>query len=863
MSTDSMPQGPVSLSARDDRWFRQLTENSITAVFVMREKFLYANPAGERLLGYSVEELLGMEPTAVLHPEQRAEVGKRYGDRLKGEPVIRRYDMRLIRKDGTEIWVDYSATRTEYDGKPAVLAEAMDITEARAQEERLRKIVEGTSGVVGEPFFQRLVRGLVEVFQARAAFVAEAPTNGSEQMLVLDAWSRSDSAPKGRFPLEARQALAVGSVEGSLSSGLPPPFAESYLRALEATTFQLTFFADSGGRSSGFIGLVADSPFTISPSDRSILEFSAHRAAAELERLRTEEALAHEKEHAQVTLASIGDGVIRTDAQGRVDFINPVASWLLGWRSQEASDRPISEIYRTLDETTRRPLEEPVTACMRRRRLIVHPMPKILIRRGDGAEFAVRDSVAPIRDRQGQVVGAVLIFKDVTELRGMEREMRFMESHDALTGLLNRAEFERRLERALESSAERSHVLCFLDLDDFKLVNDSFGSTAGDELLKSAASLLRARVREGDATARLGSDEFGILFEDCPVDLARSLVESTQAGLKEQSFSWRERPFESTGSFGLVPVLSQFRAVPQLLSVAQGACYLAQQQGRNQLYEYRPGDTAVNERLDEIQWVHRIHQAFEDDRFVLYRQPIESLQEGLEPINEIFLRMIDEEGEIVPPGPLIQAAERYRLVSTIDRWVVARAFEVLVRSGSTLQGIFTINLSAQSLSEEGFLETIAALLEGSGVEASRICFEITETAAIANLDHALRFFREFKRRGCRFLLDDFGSGMSSLAYLKNLPVDFVKIDGEFIRNLGREPIQRAMVESIRRIGTLLGIATIGECVEGAATLEILRDIGIDYGQGYWLAEPRPLESPADVGGRGLSRASDRQPESLR
>lgn len=833
--------------AEDDRWFRLLAEVSHTAIMVMREKFLYVNPATERLLGYTAEELAQIEPPQVVHPDFREEAARRYRARLHGEPVPDRYEMKLLHKDGSERWIDYSAALVVQEGQRAILAEGTDITESKkakealmASERCLRLVIEGTSGVTGGEFFQAVTRSLSETFQVRAAFAAELDREKGEAELLslwrdgrparVERWSLGDAWPSG---------------PGLWSSAVGPPEAEpglmkDFLTELAAESYRIAVFADSAGAPMGLLGIAGDGE-AVAAASEPLLQILASRAAAELARMRTEEALSREKEYAQVTLSSIGDGVIRTDAQGRIDFMNPLASWLLGWRSGEAQGRPIQEVYRTVGESSGREKDDPVAACLERKRLIVDPAPKLVVRRTDGAEFAVRDSAAPIRDLQGRIVGSVLVFKDVTELRGMEREVRFMESHDSLTGLFNRSRFERSVEAALAQPGSPGHVVCYLDLDDFKLINDALGNDAADQVLKMVGHLLKARTRDGDVVARLGSDEFGVLFEDCPRELARSLVDDFRRALKEQDFHWQDRSLECTVSIGLVPLTDRFRSVAQVLSVAHGACFLAQQEGRHRVYEYRSGDTAVTERLDEMQWIHRIQQAFAEDRFLLYRQPFAALGENLEPISEIFLRMVGEDGEILTPGAFIQAAERYRLVSTIDRWVVEKALQLLGANPEAFEGIFTINLSAQSLTEEGFLEDVAGLLEASSVDPSLICFEITETAAIANLDAALAFFHELRRRGCRFLLDDFGSGMSSLAYLKNLPVDYLKIDGEFVRHIAWEPVQRAMVESIQRISSVLGIRTIGECVEAEATLEVLRTIGIDYAQGFWLGEPVPME----------------------
>ena len=570
------------------------------------------------------------------------------------------------------------------------------------------------------------------------------------------------------------------------------------------------------------------------------------------ERKLAEIALAEERERAQVTLASIGDGVIRTDAASRVDYMNAVAERLTGWSAGEASGLPLSQVFDVVNEAGIRHLFDPVERCLREGQVVELPDASILLRR-DGTEFAIRDSVAPIHDRQGRITGTVLVFKDVTELRGMEREMSYLAQHDALTGLLNRREFENRLERCLRTAAEegRQHALFYLDLDEFKLVNDTSGHLAGDELLKQVTAVLAAQLRRGDTLARLGGDEFGVLLEDTSPERARELGEALRTAVRANRFVWQDRIFEIGVSLGTVMIHQTSGDMAQVLSAADAACYVAKEAGRNRIHEYQLDDTLVSERYGAMDWIQRIHKAFDEERFRLYCQPIQPLGGGtgsiggreLPPLREIFIRMVDEQGRIATPAAFIPAAERYHLIPSIDRWVVHAAFDVLTQStlASAAPGTcFAINLSGQSIGEGDFLDYVVAELAASGVPPERICFEITETAAVANLARARRFIASLKARGVCFVLDDFGSGLSSFAYLKNLKVDFLKIDGEFVRNMVGDSVQRAIVESIHQVGHVMGIRTIAEGVEDRATLETLRTIGVDYAQGYWIAAPEPL-----------------------
>ena len=565
------------------------------------------------------------------------------------------------------------------------------------------------------------------------------------------------------------------------------------------------------------------------------------------ERKHAEEALYREKERAQVTLASIGDGVVRTDPEGQIDYLNPVAERLTGWKSEEAIGHTVAEVFQIIDEITRKPLADPVARCLEERRVAESPGHAVLLSR-DGQEYSVRDSAAPIYDRAGAALGAVLVFKDVTELRGMEREMIYLASHDALTGLINRREFEVRLKRAIRGARaeRRHHVLLYLDLDEFKVVNDTCGHLVGDEMLKQITALLRSRVRRSDTLARLGGDEFGVLLEDCPIDHARQIAEEMRRTVREFRFCWRDQIFEVGVSIGLVPIDGDSGDLPHVLSAADAACYVAKDSGRNRVHEYEIDDTLVAERYGEMQWIHRIHRAFEDKRFRLFYQliqPIGGENTARDLLCEVFIRMLDRNGNVIGPAAFIAAAERYHLISSIDRWVVKTAFAALAeaqRREWSRPVLFAINLSGQSLGEEGFLDFVIEELEKSGVDSRRICFEITETAAISKLDSAMRFITGLKAKGCRFILDDFGSGLSSFAYLRDLQVDFLKIDGEFVQNMLEDRVKRAMVESINQIGHVMGLQTIAEWVENRATHEALRELGVDYAQGFWLCKPQPL-----------------------
>lgn len=439
--------------------------------------------------------------------------------------------------------------------------------------------------------------------------------------------------------------------------------------------------------------------------------------------------------------------------------------------------------------------------------------------------------------------------------RQAEAMLQYQANHDALTGLFNRREFEQRLARALESARleGRQHAVGYMDLDQFKIVNDTCGHVAGDELLKQLAVLLKEKVRENDILARLGGDEFGLLLENCGLEQAQRIANAMLNTVRGFRFSWLDKTFEIGASIGLVTLDRNSDNPGQVLSAADLACYAAKDLGRNRVHVYQTGDAELARRHGEMHWAAHISKALSQDRFRLYRQTILPLKADKRGEHfEVLVRLLDDQGQLVAPGAFIPAAERFNLMPAVDRWVVRHTLAYLRRrcdaSDPAPPITCAVNLSGTTLNDEGFLGFVLDELPRSRVPPHSLCFEITETAAVANLARAVQFMKELKVLGCRFSLDDFGSGLSSFAYLKNLPVDFLKIDGSFIRDIVDDPIDFAMTEAINKIGQVMGLQTIAEFVENEAILERVRGLGMDYAQGYGIAEPEPLERPAADGG---------------
>lgn len=557
-----------------------------------------------------------------------------------------------------------------------------------------------------------------------------------------------------------------------------------------------------------------------------------------------EQSLFAEKERAQVTLASIGDAVITTDVGGRIQFLNGIAEELTGWTNADAAGQPLDRVFRIINEVSRETIDNPVQIVLHSGSIVGLANHTVLIRR-DGAELNIEDSAAPIRDRDGQIIGVVLVFHDVTKAHEMAKQMGWAATHDALTGLYNRSEFERRLKHLIEQTVDgRHHALLYIDLDQFKVVNDTCGHAAGDQMLCQIAALMLNCMRESDILARLGGDEFGVLLGNCPGDKGRQIAETILESVRNFRFSWDDKTFLVGASIGLVAIAGQDLDGTKLLAAADTACYAAKDEGRNRIQVFNAADSETIRRSGEMNWVAHINRAFDNSRFRLHWQAIEPLQRTVTDRRhgEILLRMVDDEGSLVPPAAFLPAAERYNLMPRIDRWVVQQSLRWLVDHPESNQRA-SINLSGQSLGDEQLLGFVLDHLQHTGIDTSRVCFEITETAAIANLTKAVRFIGALRKRGCLFSLDDFGSGLSSFGYLKNLPVDYLKIDGGFVRNITRNPVDRAMVAAINNIGHVMGLETIAEFVEDDEIKALLRAQGVDFGQGYGIARPIPI---ADV-----------------
>lgn len=552
----------------------------------------------------------------------------------------------------------------------------------------------------------------------------------------------------------------------------------------------------------------------------------------------TEELLFEEKERAQVTLHSIGDGVITTDNTNCVTYMNPIAEEMTGMDMSEGRGKPLERVFRALDQKTNRPIANINSHWQQRTRSDeMHS-----VRLGSNRDVAY--SMAAIKDARKQSTGSVVVLRDATRILALTRKLAYFASHDALTDTLNRREFERCLNLALKSAAQQktTHVLLYIDIDQFKVINDTCGHHAGDELLQRISDLLSKNIRSGDIIARLGGDEFAILLQRCNLNQAGIIAEKLRRNTHAARFTWENQIFEVSISIGAVEIDKESENASVVMSAADMACYTAKDLGKDRIHFYRKTDAELNARREEMHWVSHLNQALKQNRLALYQQEIAPVAHETDDIRrvEVLLRMFDPDGQLVPARNFLPAIERYGLINVIDRWVVQECFSIIAGGEASDTTIYSINVSGPSMSQTEFLDYIKMLFSNHALRGSQICFEITETSAVSHLRNARQFISELKSFGCYFALDDFGSGLSSFAYLKDLPVDFLKIDGSFVKNIVTDNVDRALVAAIKDVGHVMLIDTIAEHVENQAIMEVVKNIGIDYAQGTFVGEPVPF-----------------------
>ena len=587
-----------------------------------------------------------------------------------------------------------------------------------------------------------------------------------------------------------------------------------------------------------------------------------------------------EQELAQITLQSIGDGVIRTDETGHIQYINPTAERITGWRLQEVKGDYFTDIFQIVHQSRQQSLVDLIYKVKNKERTYKLTAKNILIARS-GRKYAIEGTASPIKNRQNKLCGIVVVFRNVSHARKIAQQLSWQATHDPLTKLYNRRKFEEQVAKAIEYAKNDSYyyAVCYLDLDRFKIINDTCGHSAGDKLLCQITKLLQQRIRTSDIFARVGGDEFAILLCQCAIEqaieTARQLVEIVR-GFR---FIWEDKVFRIGVSVGVVGIDSQTDSLTSLLNAVDASCYAAKESGGNTVHVYHQEDLALVRQQTQRRWVEKINQALEENRcfgalpsvafrdksnvtkrarlargdkarphrFCLYTQKIVPIDKNLEIHYEVLLRLVEKSGKLIAPGLFLPAAERYGLMPAIDRWVVETFmsnYENYWRSNQQkikpATNLYTINLSGASINNREFANFLKELFERYNIPPETICFEITETVAITNIEQAVVFIKQLKQLGCSIALDDFGSGMSSFNYLKHLPVDYLKIDGSFVQNIVNDKVDYATVECFHHISQIMNIKTIAEFVENESILDSLKQIGVDYVQGYGIEKPQPL-----------------------
>jgi len=552
-------------------------------------------------------------------------------------------------------------------------------------------------------------------------------------------------------------------------------------------------------------------------------------------------ALEKEHEKALVTLHSIGDAVITTDAAGCVEYLNPIAEELTGWQTEQAVGLPISKVFRIVNEITRSPTVDPVQCCLEEGRAVGLANHTALISR-DGIEYVIEDSAAPIRNKHGTILGVVLVFRDVTGDRLAQRQLEYLAQHDSLTSLKNRYYFEQQLDHQVKVATRTHHfsALLYIDLDQFKIINDSAGHAAGDEVLMDVARRFHDRLRQSDILARLGGDEFGVILNDVDPLAIHGIADSYIQAMNGCQFQWEGKFHDITCSIGAILIDKTIKTPAEALRQADIACYVAKHDGRNRSHVYRSEDEQIISTLGEMSVIQEVKLALGQDRFTLFFQPIKMIGGEKIVMHEVLLRLWSADDSLVSPGNFIPIVERHGLMTEVDAWVIRHATQQLLSNYEHNKNCqFTVNLSGSSLGDSKILKMLKTFAMQAPQVARCLILEITETSAVTHIDKANMFISELHELGIRFALDDFGTGFSSFNYLKHLPVEYIKIDGTFVRDIASDPVDQAMVRSINHIAHSLDKLTIAECVEDEAILTLLQEIGVDMAQGFYIGKPGP------------------------
>ena len=785
---------------------------------------VHFNERWAAIIGYTLEEL---EPISFatwsgqLHPDDFMRAIEELERHMTGETPFFECEVRMRHKSGDWIWANFKGRVVDRDehGEPRwITGTSTDVTSRKRAEQVLRdsqRMLERTGQIANVGGWQFDLRS-EELTWSRQMF----------HIYDLDE-TEPASFEKGMSCYRGKSRDAISAaLDNAIEHGEPWDL-ELPIRTANGR--------DAWVRVSGEVEFDAESgePMRLFGALQDITE----RQRSELE-------LEQSRELLQVTLESIGDAVITTDVSGKVRWMNSVAERLTGWTTRAAEQRRLDDVFCLVDQDSDQRVENPAIRCFSTAEVVRSP-DNISLVAADGTRHAVQITASPILDSKRAMLGVILAFQDVSEQRRLSREMTYRATHDILTGLNNRTEFENALQRVIEriNYDGSENALMYIDLDQFKIVNDSCGHGVGDQLIRQISSILRGCVRQKDIVARLGGDEFGIMLEHCTVEQGQRVAQKICDQVDEYRLMHEGKSYRVGTSIGLVPVDRNSITAAAVLQAADAACYAAKEAGRNRVQVWREKDQMIRARQGEMQWASRIEQALDRDRFELHAQriiPINKRSSGFHA--EILIRMHGDNDELIGPGAFLPAAERYSLASRIDRWVVNEVFCWLSHPDTRIDLIDTIaiNLSGQSMGDRAFHAYLIELIENASFDVGKLCLEITETAVITHIEDAGHFIASIRDHGIRVALDDFGAGASSFGYLKSLPVNYLKIDGQFIRDLTEDPLDLATVRCFTEVAQVVGIETIAEFVDNEATVDKLRELGVDYAQGFLLHKPEPL-----------------------
>ena len=795
-------------SSRD--WIWECDKNGIST---------YSNLAIFEILGYSPDELIGHSVIKFMHEEDQAEINKLIPECISRKSGWHNKLVRWRRKDGEWRFLESSSIVIFDDNGNFHGFRGVD-----------RDV---TSRIQTEKAYRESLKTLNSAFDALPEGVSITRLSGGMFVYANPAFSKMS-----KYPLEQIIGKTTFELNFDYDSSTKTKLVRKLLKGELVSDYQTEFRS----KENEIIPVSLSCSLVDIEGNKSIItilrDISASIAAEnELKKLTT----AMEQSH---------DAIYITDPDGVIEYVNSSLVKLTGFSKEELiGDKPSKWKSGKTDSKVYTELWQKIKSGE-------VWSGEILNRKKNGECYWSSDVISPVFDRDGNISHFLGSQEDITEIRNLNQKLTWQANYDGLTGLVNRREFERRLQRIVTAPLRNEiheHALIFMDLDQFKVVNDTCGHTAGDELLRQISQILKKKVRKRDTLARIGGDEFAVLMEHCSIDHAYRIASSLLEAIQEFQFQWEQQVFRIGVSIGLIPISEKEVNTTELLKNADSACYIAKEQGRNRIHVYHLNDEDHARRHGEMSWVTKLYQALEENRFCLYAQKITSLNKGSKKKKkksyELLLRMIDESGNIISPKQFFPAAERYNLATKLDQWVIQHIFNVLKNNSGFLDNLefICINLSGFSFTEKEILDYISDLIVKNidSIDPTKLCFEITETAAITHLTNASKFISVLKGMGCKFALDDFGSGLSSFGYLKNLPVDYLKIDGIFVKDIVDDPIDHAMVKSINEIGHVMKMRTIAEYVENDEIKGMLREIGVDYAQGHGISSPVPLDELID------------------